>query len=243
LPLLLVAVWYAADELGSRSEGSATEGSARLLGSPPARLALLLLLLTGALLQLYRHPPVVRDWRQRVLASWRDPFSETWHWGVQIAVWIDHHVPPHSVVAFGQMGRVPYYLARQGHDVVFLDTLGLVDRQISRIYRFDGKLADLLQEMRAGRTLAQALEVGRRKRAQRVATSILARRPDFILIETALEDYRMMKALVENHEFKRAYREIDALPHGGPPYVRIYARAENPRKDPRDGRDTKDKKY
>lgn len=219
LPLLLVAVWYAVDQLGSRSEGSA-----RLLGSPPARLALLLLLLTGALLQLYRHPPAVHDWRQRVLASWRDPFSETWHWGVQIAVWVDRHVPPHSVVAFGQMGRVPYYLARQGHDVVFLDTLGLVDRQISRIYRFDGKLGDLFREVRAGKTLAQALETGRRKRAQSVAASILARRPDFILIETSLEDYRMMKALLENRELASTYREIDALPHGAPPYVRIYAR-------------------
>jgi hypothetical protein len=233
-----VAVWYAVDRLGSRSEGRA-----RLLGSPPARLALLLLLLTGALLQLYRHPPVIHGWRQRVLASWRDPFSETWHWGVQIAFWVDRHVPPHSVVAFGQMGRVPYYLARQGHDVVFLDTLGLVDRQISRIYRFDGKLADLFREMRAGKTLAQALETGRRQRAQSVAASILARSPDFILIETSLEDYRMMKALLENPEFKMVYREIDGLPHGGPPSVRIYARAENPRKDPRDGRDTKDKKY
>jgi len=219
LPLLLVAIWLAAAGLARWNRGAP-----RLLGSPPARLALLLLLLTGALVQLHRGTLTVRGWRQRVFQSWHDPFSETDHWGVQIAHWVDRHVPPHGVVAFGQMGRVPYYLARQGHAVVFIDTLGLVDRPISRIYRFDGKLAEMFRQVRAGKSLAQALEAGRRERAQRVARSILERKPDFILIETALEDYQMMKALAADPEFQTAYRETDALPHGGPPYVRIYAR-------------------
>ncbi len=219
LPLLLVAVWYGCELLGR-----GREGRFGALSSPLARASLLLLLFAGPLFLLFQNPPRIRDWRQKVFQSWRDPFSETWHWGVQIAHWVDRNVPQNGVVAFGQMGRVPYFVARQGHDVKFIDTLGLVDRPISQIYRFDAKLADLWRDIRAGRSLGQALEEGRRERANRVAASILERRPDFILIETALEDYRMMWALSASSQFKVAYREISGLPPGGPPYVRIYAR-------------------
>jgi hypothetical protein len=219
LPLLLVAVWYGCELLGRERDGRFG-----VLSSPWARASLLLLLLAGPLFLLHQNPPRIRDWRQKVFQSWRDPFSQTWHWGVQIAHWVDRNVPQNGVVAFGQMGRVPYFVARRGHEVEFIDTLGLVDGPISRIYRFDSKLADLWRDLRAGRSLAQALEKGRRERANRVAASILVRRPDFILIETALADYRMMRALVESPDFKAAYREIGGLPPEGPPDVRIYVR-------------------
>ena len=219
LPVALVAIWYAFELLGRTS---------RFLSSTAARIALLALLFCGPLVFLWQSPPKVRGWRQQVFEPWRDPFSETSHWGVQIALWMDSHVPPHSVVAFGQMGRVPYYLARKGHDVTFIDTLGLVDRPVSRIYRFDKKLLDLFREIGAGRSFGQALEIGRRQRANRVAESILARRPDFILIEVALEDYRMMRALMENPQLETGYHEIEGLPPGGPSYVRIYVRNPDP---------------
>ena len=223
LPLALVAIWYGFELLGGGQRRIS-----RLLSSTGARIALLALLFCGPLVFLWQSPPKIRGWRQQVFEPWRDPFSETSHWGVQIALWMDAHVPPHSVVAFGQMGRVPYYLARRGHDVTFIDTLGLIDRPVSQIYRFDRKLKDFLRELGAGKSVAQALEKGRQQRANRVAESILARRPDFILIETALEDYRMMKALMENPELKAAYREIEGLPPGKPPYVRIFVRDSDP---------------
>lgn len=223
LPLLLVAIGYALELLGE-GEGKLP----RLLASTLARTALLALLLGGPLWLLWQNPPRLHDWRQRVFAQWRDPFSNTSHWGVDIALWLDAHVPQNSVVAFGQMGRVPYFLARKGHNVTFIDTLGLVDRQIAGVYRFDSKLISLLREVAAGKSLPQTLEAGRRERASRVADSILGRHPDLILIETALEDYRMMRALSASPEFKAAYREIGGLPPGGPPYVRIYARSTAP---------------
>jgi len=126
------------------------------------------------------------------------------------------------VVAFGQMGRVPYYLARDGHDVRFVDTLGLVDRQGAGIYRFDGKIEDLLRDLRAGRPPREALELGRRRRAERFAETILAKHPDFVLIEAALNDYPMMRALRESPEFRTAYHASGQLPLAGLPYVRIY---------------------
>jgi arabinofuranosyltransferase len=211
LPLLLVTLWYAFERLDLRS-------------SPWARAVLLVLLLAGPVVLLSENPPRVHGWRQRVFEPWRDPFAAASNRKLPVADWLDRNVPQNGVVAYGQMGRVPYFVARQGHDVRFIDTLGLVDRRISQIYRLDSKLADFWREIRAGKSFDQALEQGRRERAQRVAESILARRPDFILIETILEDYRMMRALSANSQFKATYREVDALLAGGAPGVRIYAR-------------------
>lgn len=218
LPLVLVAIWYAFEVLGRRLDGSAA-----VLSSPLARACLLLFVLAGPATLLIQSPPRIMDWRQRVFLSWRDPFSETWHWGVQIARWIDAHVPPNSVVAFGQMGRIPYFAARHGHDVRFIDTLGLVDREVSQIYRVDAKLLALWRDVWNGRSPAQALEAGRLERAHRAATSILARRPDFILVETSLNDNRV-KAILASPDFTTCYREIRASDRGVLPHVRVYFR-------------------
>ena len=216
LPLLVVAIWYSCELLlGGRSSARAARA---------ARAALLALLLGGPLLMLWRNPPRLADWRRQVYEPWRDPFADTTHWGVDIARWIESHVPAGSVVAFGQMGRVPYYQSIHGHEIVFIDTLGLIDRQVARIYRFDGKLADFARAMRAGRSPREALELGRRQRAGQLAATVLARHPDFILIETALDDYSMMKALVGSPAFRADYRQTGQLPPDAPPYVRIYSR-------------------
>jgi hypothetical protein len=210
LPVLLVAVWCGYELLAA--------GRARL-----GRVVLLGLLLVGPLLALRENPPRIRGWRQEVYEPWRDSYTAA-HWGNQIALWMDEHVPPKSVVAFGQMGRIPYYLASHGHEVTFVDTLGLVDRQVAEVYRFDRKLKDLYRDLRAGNSLPEALEKGRRERANRLAETVLARHPDFILIETALDDYGMMKALVASPELQAKYRLTDQLPPSGPVYVRVYSR-------------------
>lgn len=207
LPLLLVAAWLAWERGGRRARGP-----------------LLALTLAGSLAFLAGNPPHLRDWPSRVYPRWRDPYSDTGHWGVRIARWIDAHVPAGSVVAFGQMGRVPYYLARQGHEIHFIDTLGLVDRDVAGLYRLDRKLGDLLRRLERGDSPRVALEEGRRERAERFADLLLLRRPDFILVESELDDYAMMRALLGRPAFAARYREIAALsPPGGAPYVRIYA--------------------
>lgn len=211
LPVLLVAVWCGYELLAA---GRAKVGRAVLLA----------LLLVGPLLALRDNPPRIAGWRQEVYERWLDPFSDTSHWGIQIALWMDAHVPPKSVVAFGQMGRIPYYLASRGHEVTFVDTLGLVDRQVAEVYRLDRKLKDLFRDLRAGRSWPEALEKGRRERASRLADVVLARHPDFILLETALDEYGMMKALVASPELAAKYRLTGQLPPTGRPYVRIYSR-------------------
>jgi hypothetical protein len=211
LPLLLVAIWLA----GKRS---------RIAASPWARSALILLLIAGPLRLLWQNPPRLHNWRQRVLETWRHPLRSS-NPEVDITVWLDRHTPQNGVVAFGQMGRIPYALARRGHNITFIDTLGLVDRQIAGIYRFDSKLASLWRDLRAGMSLPEALEAGRRERADRVAASILVRRPDFILIETVLEDFRIMRALSESPQFRAAYRDLGGFPPGRPADLEIYARA------------------
>ena len=137
---------------------------------------------------------------------------------------MDAHVPQKSVIAFGQMGRIPYYLASRGHDIAFVDTLGLVDRQVAEVYRFDRKLKDLFRDLRAGNSLPEAIEKGRRERANRLAEVVLARHPDFILLETALDEYGMMKALVASPELKAKYRLTGRLPPTGTADLRIYSR-------------------
>lgn len=210
LPLVLVAVWY---------------GFERLPHRPLARAALAALLFCGPLVLLWREPPKIAGWRESVLRQWRDPFSNPAdHWGAGIAFWIERNVPPGSVVAFGQMGHVPYYLARRGHEVTFIDTLGLVDRPVARIYRFDRKLKTLAADLRAGHSLGEALALGRRRRARELAATVLGRHPDFILLETALQDYEMMRALLASPELAARYREIGQLPPTGAPDLRIFAR-------------------
>ncbi|HEY0553702.1 MAG TPA: hypothetical protein VGG20_05510 [Thermoanaerobaculia bacterium] len=213
LPLLIAAIWYAFDLLAAEKEGARRR---------VARGILALLLALGPLHMLAQSPPQIRDWRRQVYERWLDPYSDENHWGVQIARWMKANVPPDSVVAFGQMGRIPYFLAHDGHPVTFVDTLGLIDRQVARIYRFDGKLKDLLRDMRAGRSPREALALGRRRRAVQLAGTVLARHPDFVMIETALDDYPMMQALRESAEFRSRYRQSGQLPAAGEPYVRIY---------------------
>ncbi len=212
LPVLLVAIWLGYELL------------ARARAPRAGRAVLLALLLVGPLLALREYPPRIRHWRRDVYDRWLDPFSDVSHWGIQIALWMDANVPARSVVAFGQMGRIPYYLASRGHDVTFVDTLGLVDRQVAEVYRLDRKLKDFLDALRAGSTPREALETGRRERAKRLAATVLARRPDFILIESALDDYGMMRALVASPELKAKYRLTGQLPPEGKSYLRIYTR-------------------
>jgi arabinofuranosyltransferase len=220
LPLLLVAVWLAASRI------QVERWRARRPFAPlPVRLLLLGLLLSGSLELLSLYLPTARQ-LPRLGTLWRDAYAaEPDDFRVDIARWVGEHVPNGSVVAFGQMGRVPYLATASGRDLRFFDTLGLVDRQVAAIYRFDHKLAALARELAAGRPFAEAVERGRRERAARFAAVLAARRPDFIIVETYLENYEAMMAIMEQPAFAARYREVAQIPAGlrGKLPVRIYA--------------------
>jgi arabinofuranosyltransferase len=215
LPILLVACWRSAAQLAASGWRPA-----RLLARQPARWALLALLLFGSSELLWLNLPSAGELPQ-LARQWRDPFADSANWRVAIALWTVRHVPDGSLVAFGQMGKVPYYATATGHDIRFLDTLGLVDRQVAAIYRFDHKLAALAHRLLAGRSLAAASAGVDRELAARLAANLLARRPDFIFVEAYQNNLPTVEAIVRHPGFAALYAQVGEIP--GPPYVGVYA--------------------
>jgi hypothetical protein len=215
LPILLVAIWWSAERLELESWSTR-----RPFASLPGRLFILVLLQAGSLALIGADLPAAGEWPQ-LRRQWTEPLDEREDWRVVTCEWLAEHVPNGGVVALGQMGRIPYCLAAAGRDVSFVDTLGLVDRQVSAIYRLDHKLAALARQLMAGSSLARALDQGRRERDSRFAAHVLARRPDFILVEIALQGSRRMQALVQAPRFTECYRQVADLPRDAP-VARIY---------------------
>jgi hypothetical protein len=252
LPVLLVTIWWSAERLeverpralrgtpardplepaaalrGEPISHPSEPAARRPLASPAGRLALLGLLAGASVEGLIWNLPAVRELPQ-LDRQWRRPFDDRADWRVPIAHWVVEHVPDGGVVAFGQMGKVPYLAAVTGRDIVFLDTLGLLDTEVGRIYRLDRKLADLARRLAAGGSFAQALAQGRRERAARFAGILLARQPDVIIVETYLADYHSTENLLRRPAFAR-YTLVAEIPAGGsgPHAVRIFALAHPP---------------
>jgi arabinofuranosyltransferase len=216
LPILLVAIWWSAEHLELESWSAR-----RPFASMPGRLFLLVLLQAGSLTLVGADLPAAGEWQQ-LRRQWTELLDEREDWRVATCLWLAERVPNGGVVALGQMGRIPYCLAAAGRDVTFVDTLGLVDRQVSEIYRLDHKLAALARQLMGGSSLAQALAQGRREREARFAAHVLSRHPDFILVEIALAGARRMQALVQDPRFTACYREVADLPDDAP-VARVYA--------------------
>ncbi len=219
LPILSVAIWRAAEALAA-----ARSAAGRPLDRAPVRLLLLVLMLALSAQAVSLNLPRPGEWRDLV-RRWRDPFADPADFRNAIAAWTLRHVPPDSLVAFGQMGKVPYYAAAHGHEVRFLDTLGLVDRDVASIYRLDRRLAVLAADLAAGQSWTQALASGRRQRSTTFAALLLARRPDFIYVESYLSTYGFTQSILSQPVFAARYREIAAIPDRGqgPLAVEIYA--------------------
>ncbi len=222
LPLLLVAVWWAAEHLEIR-----WWSTRRPFASTPGRLLVLALLLVCSVARIGNDLPRAGE-RPQVRRQWSEEVDQPSDWRIVTAGWLAQNLPDGGVVAVGQMGRIPYYLAAGGHDIVFVDTLGLVDRRVSAIYRLDHKLGALARDLAASGSLAQALEQGRRERHAEFAGHVLGRHPDLILIEIGLAGSRRMQALMQSPSFKACYREVADIPRDVP-MVWIYALDRSPR--------------
>jgi hypothetical protein len=212
LPLLLAPAWSTWDPLTRAWPSAARAGAAvALLGS----------LLAGSAAAWRANPPAC--WHPgAALARWRDPFAERGQWGLSAAWWLVEHVPDGSLVAYAQMGRAPYLLARRGRDVRFLDTAGWIDRDVAGIYRLDRKAIDLGRGLLAGLGPAEALAHGREARARRFVDLVLAREPDFVLIESVLSHIGLNELLPRDPRFIAGYARLEDL--GPPPLIAVFRR-------------------
>ncbi|HYL04794.1 MAG TPA: hypothetical protein VE075_02075 [Thermoanaerobaculia bacterium] len=216
LPILLVMLWWCAERLDLRWWSVRSP-----FASVQARLLLAALLLVCSLARIGQDLPKASEWPQ-LRRQWTEQVDDPSDWRVITSRWLADNLADGGVVAVGQMGRIPYYLAAGGRDVVFVDTLGLVDRRVSSIYRLDHKLGALARDLAGGGSLAQALEQGRRERHAQFAGHVLGRHPDLIIVEIGLAVSRRMQALMQSPAFKECYRKVADLPDDEP-MVWVYA--------------------
>jgi arabinofuranosyltransferase len=217
LPILLVALWWSAERLELR-----WWSDRRPFASAQARLLLVVLLLICSVARIGQDLPKANEWPQ-LRRQWTESVDDPADWRVIASRWLADNLPDGGVVAVGQMGRIPYYLTAGGRDVAFVDTLGLVDRRVSAIYRLDHKLGALARGLAAGGSLAQALEQGRRERHAEFAVHVLGRHPDLILVEIGLAVSRRMQALMQSPAFNECYRKVADVPDDEP-MIWVYAR-------------------
>lgn len=229
LPLLMVLFWGSlAALLGNRIRRWPMWGRRVLAGG------LLLLLLAASLLDIgrvFQVPHVL----ERVRQEWTDPYASVEHLPfsdrahVVMARWITDHVPDGSLVAYGQMGKAPYYAQQQGRDIRFIDTLGLTDRTIGQIYGLPGRVGGVIAALRAGDSFSSAITTTRHDLAARLQDYLLdVRRPDVIIVETRFADDLFLASLLASDQFRQAYTPSAAVPPGPAPYAVVYTRQATP---------------
>ncbi len=229
LPLLMVLFWGSlAALLGERAVRWPAWGRGALTGG------LLVVLLTTSLIDMgrvFQTPNALA----RVAQEWADPyasieplpFSDRAH--VVMARWIADNLPDGSVVAYGQMGKAPYYALTQGRDIRFIDTLGLTDRTIGQIYSLPSRVEGVVRALRAGDSLSAALSTTRHGLAARLQDYLLReRQPDAIIVETRLAGDLFLASLLASAQFRHDYELVAVVPPGPNPYAAVYARRPTP---------------
>jgi len=98
----------------------------------------------------------------------------------RVGDFVRENYPPGAVVAFDQMGKAPY---RAGPDAVFVDLLGLTDRQIGYFY-FSARAerSPLLRLLCRISALVAGSACGEPHSAERALDYVFDRRPDAILL-------------------------------------------------------------
>lgn len=225
VPLLMVAFWGSYAALVGERAGHGSVGMHRVL-----RWGLFGLLVIASLIdvgRVFQVPHVLA----RVAQEWRDPYASVEHLPfsdrahVVMARWITENVPDGSVVAYGQMGKAPYYALQSGRDIRFIDTLGLTDREIGQIYGLPSRVGGVVRTLRAGGSVSTAVTATRHELAARLQNYLLhMRQPDVLIVETRFADDLFMAALLSSEPFRRDYRPVAAIPPGPNPYALVFAR-------------------
>ncbi len=218
-PLLVVSFWSCVEPAARRARAP--------LGSI-VRLAALAALLGTSVGPLYRGTLAAGAWR-RALAEWRDPLANADDYHAAAARWLAAHAQSGQVIAFGQMGKAPYYALCAGKDLVFVDMLGLVDAEVARLLGWPHKAVAYLRALGAGMGPAAAYAAARAALYRAAADYVVAaRRPDLIVLETALLDRALVRAVLAHPGFRACYQRSAPAPEDGsgaaPPGFIVYAR-------------------
>lgn len=215
-PLVLVIFWKCYETSGIETR--------RWLNRFPAIMIRFVILISIVLLSIISIVKNYSDQKTPVFSILENTFADSHNYHNIAAQWIIEHVPTEKTVAFGQMGKAPYYSMIAGKDIRFIDTLGLVDREIGKIYRFDNLIRIFLGEIFSGESLKRAAEKGREKLAVKSSEYIISRRPDFIIIESIFANSLRIQTLLSNRRFRRRYTFIEEIISGGKPLFLVYAK-------------------
>ncbi len=225
LPLLMVLFWGSCAALFETHRTRWPSWGDRTL-----RWGLLILLVLASLLDIGRVFQIP-DVLARVQQEWQDPYASIEHLPfsdrahVVTARWITENVPAGSVVAYGQMGKAPYYVQQMGRDIRFIDTLGLTDRTIGQLYGLPSRVGGVIGALRTGDSLSVAVSATRHDLANRLQHYLLTeRQPDVIIVESRFADDLFMAALLSSEQFRQNYRPITTIPPGPNPYALVFAR-------------------
>ena len=222
VPITMVAFWGSYEALGF-------EGRWRFKRIPQTifrGFILICLLFSSAksIVSQYVRPNLFQATRR----EWLNPFENTNNYHVIAARWIVDQIPPNSVVAYGQMGKAPYYAMRQGLDIHFIDTLGLTDKEIGRLYRLDNRIRMFAQQLISGEhfSVGQARENAREAVGEQASQYILKCNPDIIIMESILlkKNIRFFQILLANAEFRSNYDLLAMVPSEATPNFLVYAR-------------------
>ena len=140
------------------------------------------------------------------------------------------NVPSGSVVAYGQMGKAPYYILKAGREITFIDTLGLTDAEIGHILGAWNKLGILISNLLKGQSLKEAYKVGRETVYLQANDYILSRRPNIIIIESIFIEEPRIRSLLSRADFQRLYALRAEIPSEAHPSFNVYERIKEPLK-------------
>jgi arabinofuranosyltransferase len=161
-------------------------------------------------------------WRQS-LREWRDPLQNEENYHAIAARWILEHIPSNRVVAFGQMGKAPYYALHAGKDLVFVDMLGLTDATLAGILGWQNKATTFLPLLTSDRPLAETYAVGRERIYNQALDYFLnARRPDVFIIEAAFLENPLIQALLSHPQFRQTYVLKTKIPNAATALFLVY---------------------
>lgn len=215
-PLLMLLFWNSLEGIKILRKGS--HSFAGIL-----KRACLIVLLFSSFMCLIQNINQPNFWG-KLRREWSDPFADEDNYHVAAARWILKNVPSGCVIAYGQMGKAPYYSTKVGKNLTFIDTLGLTDAELGHILSMRNKLGILVSNLLKGQSLKKAYDGGRNTVYTQANNYLLSRRPDIIVIESILIQNPIFEGLLSRADFQRFYTLRAKFPSETHPSFIVYGR-------------------